>query len=333
MRVAINGFGRIGRCVARALFDKKSKDLELVAINDIGSFETILHLFKYDSVHGKFDGTVMLENTEAKISTSDYTAHVHMFNEQDPINLPWRNLAVDVVLECSGAFTNYDASYEHIKAGAKRVLISAPAKNVKKTVVFGVNHYDIHANDLVLSNASCTTNCLAPLAYVLHKNWKIEKGFMTTVHSYTPDQKLHDSPHKDLRRARAAGLSMVPTSTGAAKSIGLVIPELSDKLDGVAVRVPTANVSLLDLTVELQNKTSINEINEKFLEASAKSMKNIIEYSEEPLVSIDYNHNAHSACFIPDQTVVLGGNLCKIMAWYDNEWGFSNRMLDVACRL
>lgn len=315
MRIAINGFGRIGRCVARALIARNSPDIELVAINDLADIDTLKHLFKYDSIHGK--------------AASENLNQVIWSQEKSPLNLPWKQQNIDVVLECSGAFTSHDTAMQHITAGAKRVIVSAPCSNADKTIVYGVNHKTLTNQDLIISNASCTTNCLAPIAYVLNNLCGIEHGFMMTVHSYTQDQRLHDAPHKDLYRARAAALSMIPTTTGAAKAIGLVIPELSGKLEGMAVRVPTANVSLIDLTFTSVKPTSVDDINKCLQFAAKKDFAGIIEYVEDPLVSVDFNGNLHSASFVPDYTQVIDQHLCRVLAWYDNEWGFSNRMLDV----
>jgi glyceraldehyde 3-phosphate dehydrogenase len=316
MRIAINGFGRIGRCVTRALLKRNSRAIELVAINDLAEIDTLKHLFKYDSIHGK-----------AAITGLD---KVLWLQEKSPLNLPWKEQNIDVVLECSGAFTSHDAAMQHITAGAKRVIVSAPCSNADKTIVYGVNHKTLTDQDFIISNASCTTNCLAPIAYILNNLCGIERGFMMTVHAYTQDQRLHDAPHKDLYRARAAALSMIPTTTGAAKAIGLVIPELSGKLEGMAVRVPTANVSLIDLTFTSVKPTSANEINACLQSSAKKDFTGIIEYVEDPLVSADFNGNPHSASFVPDYTQVIDQHLCRVLAWYDNEWGFSNRMLDVA---
>lgn len=315
MRIAINGFGRIGRCVARALLKRNAPDIELVAINDLVDIGTLKHLFKYDSIHGRADATGLNQ--------------VVWLQEKSPLNLPWKEQNIDIVLECSGAFTSYDTAMQHITAGAKRVIVSAPCSNADKTIVYGVNHSTLTDQDLIISNASCTTNCLAPIAYVLNNLCGIEHGFMMTVHSYTQDQRLHDAPHKDLYRARAAALSMIPTTTGAAKAIGLVIPELSGKLEGMAVRVPTANVSLIDLTFTSKKPTTIEEINSNLNFASQTDFVGIIEYVQGPLVSIDFNGNQHSASFVPDYTQVIDQHLCRVLAWYDNEWGFSHRMLDV----
>lgn len=315
MRIAINGFGRIGRCVARSLLQRNSPDIELVAINDLADIQTLKHLFQYDSIHGKAD-----------IAKLD---RVIWLKEKSPLNLPWKEKNIDVVLECSGAFVTHDAAMQHVTAGAKRVIVSAPCSNADKTIVYGVNHKTLTDKDLIISNASCTTNCLAPIAYVLNNLCGIKSGFMMTVHAYTQDQRLHDAPHKDLYRARAAALSMIPTTTGAAKAIGLVIPELSGKLEGMAVRVPTANVSLIDLTFTSVKPTAVEQIN-SCLEAAAKTdFVGIIEYVKDPLVSVDFNGNPHSASFVPDYTQVIDQHLCRVLAWYDNERGFSNRMLDV----
>lgn len=318
MRIAINGFGRIGRCVARALLQRNLPNIELVAINDLANIHTLKHLFQYDSIHGKADLTKL--------------ERVVWSQEKSPLNLPWKVQDIDVVLECSGAFVTRDAAMQHITAGAKRVIVSAPCSNADKTIVYGVNHKTLTSQDLVISNASCTTNCLAPIAYVLNNLCGVKNGFMMTVHAYTQDQRLHDAPHKDLYRARAAALSMIPTTTGAAKAIGLVIPELSGKLEGMAVRVPTANVSLIDLTFTSVKPTTVEQINNCLKSAAQTDFASVIEYVENPLVSVDFNGNPHSASFVPDYTQVIDQHLCRVLAWYDNEWGFSNRMLDLcAC--
>lgn len=315
MRIAINGFGRIGRCIARTLIKRNAPDIELVAINDLADINTLKHLFQYDSIHGRADMTQL--------------DRVIWSQEKSPLNLPWNKLDIDIVLECSGAFTSHDTAMQHITAGAKRVIVSAPCSNADKTIVYGVNHKTLTDTDLIISNASCTTNCLAPIAYVLNNLCGIKSGFMMTVHAYTQDQRLHDAPHKDLYRARAAALSMIPTTTGAAKAIGLVIPELSGKLEGMAVRVPTANVSLIDLTFTSVKPTTVEKINSCLQSAAKTDFAGIIEYVEDPLVSVDFNGNPHSASFVPDYTQVIDQHLCRVLAWYDNEWGFSNRMLDV----
>ena len=326
IRVAINGFGRIGRLTYRAIHELKCDDIEVVAINNSGPVETHAHLLRYDSVHGNFPGEVKSSVKGIDIGRGE----VPFFADRNPINLPWKQLEVDIVLECTGAFNSTEKSMPHIKAGAKRVLLSAPGKPADKTIVYGVNHDQITKDDLVVSAASCTTNCLAPVAYVLHNAIGIDHGFMTTVHSYTGDQPTLDRHHKDVYRARSAAQSMIPTSTGAAKAVGLVMPELEGKLDGSAVRVPTPNVSLVDLKFVAKRETSEEEVNNAVREASKGALKGILDYDPEPKVSIDFNHNPASACFAPAQTKVMNSTMVQVMAWYDNEWGFSCRMTDVA---
>ncbi|MFZ5469744.1 MAG: type I glyceraldehyde-3-phosphate dehydrogenase [Myxococcota bacterium] len=326
IKFAINGFGRIGRCVLRAALSRK-EDIEIVAINDLDKPATLAHLFKYDSVHRTWPGKVTAAEKGIVIDGKEY----RIIAERDPSALPWKELGVDVVMECTGRFTDREGASKHLAAGAKKVLISAPAKGPDLTLAYGINHttYDPKKHHII-SNASCTTNCLAPVAKVLVDSFGIEKGLMTTVHSYTNDQRILDLVHEDLRRARAAALSMIPASTGAAKAIGEVIPQLKGKLHGLAVRVPTPNVSLVDLTVVLGKNATAEEINAAFKKAAGGALKGVLEYSEEPTVSIDYNDNPHSAIFDATNTHVIEGNLAKVMAWYDNEWGFSNRMVDVA---
>jgi glyceraldehyde 3-phosphate dehydrogenase len=328
-RLAINGFGRIGRSTLRAAIaqGKLGKAFQVVAINDIDSPKTMAHLLKYDSVHGTLPSRV--EHTDKSISVDGYEIQVSCI--KDPAQLPWKTSQVDLVLECSGRFTAREGSEKHLQAGAKKVLISSPAKNPDITLNFGINHakYDPQKHHIV-SNASCTTNCLAPVAKVLNDLAGIRAGLMTTIHSYTNDQRILDLPHEDLRRARAAALSMIPTSTGAAKSIGEVIPELKGKLNGLSVRVPTPNVSLVDLTCSMARKTSVEEINRAMKAAAEGPLKAILDYSEELTVSIDFNGNPASSTFDATNTSVLDGDLVKVMAWYDNEWGFSNRMVDLA---
>lgn len=326
IRVAINGFGRIGRLALRALHELDRNDIEIVAINNSGLVETHAHLLRYDSVHGPFPGSVIVG--EASIECG--RGPMEFISERDPSKLPWKRLDVDLVLECTGAFTTAAGARKHIEAGAKRVLISAPGKGVDRTVVYGVNHDTLTADDHIVSAASCTTNCLAPVAHVLHDAVGIDHGFMTTVHSYTGDQPTLDRNHKDVYRARAAAMSMIPTSTGAAKAVGLVLPELSGRLDGSAVRVPTPNVSLVDLKFRSERQTSVEEINAAMRAAARGPLEGIIAYDPEPKVSVDFNHNTHSACFAPAQTRVMNGAMVGVMAWYDNEWAFSIRMLDVA---
>jgi glyceraldehyde 3-phosphate dehydrogenase len=325
MRVAINGFGRIGRCILRAALARK-EPIEFVAINDLDAPATMAHLFKYDSVHRTFPGDVSA--TEKSMTVNGKT--IAFTAEKDPTKLPWKSLGVDLVLECTGRFADREGASHHLAAGAKKVIISAPAKGPDVTIALGVNDsiYDPGKHQ-ILSAASCTTNCLAPTAKVLLENFGIEKGLMTTIHSYTNDQRILDLTHKDLRRARAAGLSMIPTSTGAAKSIGEVIPALKGKMHGVSVRVPTPNVSLVDLTVVLGKKATREEINAAFAKAASGPLKNVLEYSEAETVSVDYNGNPHSAILDGTNTFVIDGNLAKVLAWYDNEWGFSNRMVDL----
>ena len=327
VKVAINGFGRIGRNVVRAIYESGRKDIDIVAINDLGPVETNAHLMRYDSVHGRFPKTVEVEGDTIHIEGGD---SFKVLAERDPKNLPWGDLGVDIVLECTGIFTAKEKASLHLEAGAKRVLVSAPASGADKTIVYGVNHDVLTADDLVVSNASCTTNCLAPVAYVLQKSFGIEKGYMTTIHAYTGDQPTLDTMHKDLHRARAAALSMIPTSTGAAKAVGLVLPELAGKLDGSAIRVPTPNVSVVDLKFIPSRDVTKDEVNAAVKAAAEGELKGILGYTEEPLVSIDFNHDPHSSTFQGDQTKVMEGNLVRILSWYDNEWGFSNRMADTA---
>jgi glyceraldehyde 3-phosphate dehydrogenase len=326
MRIAINGFGRIGRLVLRAICENRRPDIEIVAINDLGSIEDNAHLFKYDSVHGAFPGTV--EVTEEGFKINDHM--IKVLANPDPTTLPWKDLNIDVVMECSGRFTTREGAAKHLTAGAKKVLISAPAEGADLTVVYGVNDKMLKSDHLIVSNASCTTNCLAPVAHVLNKTVGIVHGFMTTIHSYTGDQVLVDTLHKDLRRARAAALSLIPASTGAAKAVGFVLPELKGKLDGTAVRVPTPNVSLIDLKFVAKRPTSKAEINEVIAEAAEGELKGILTINTEPLVSCDFNHNSASSIFDMTETHVIDGTFCRILSWYDNEWGFSNRMVDTA---
>jgi len=324
VKVAINGFGRIGRNVLRAIVESGRTDIEVVAINDLGPVETNAHLVRYDSVHGRFPGTVTVNGDTIDVGRGP----IKVTAVRDPKDLPWGY--VDIALECTGIFTDRDKAALHLQNGSKRVLVSAPASGADKTIVYGVNHDALTKDDLVVSNASCTTNCLSPVAYVLDKAIGIEKGFMTTIHSYTGDQPTLDTMHKDLYRARAAALSMIPTSTGAAKAVGLVLPELNGKLDGVAIRVPTPNVSVVDLTFIAKRATSVQEINDAIRSAADGELKGILGYTDEPLVSTDFNHDPHSSVFHMDQTKVMEGTMCRILTWYDNEWGFSNRMSDTA---
>jgi len=326
IRVAINGFGRIGRMVLRALCEKNRKNIQIVAINDLGSLASNAHLFKYDSVHGRFKGNIQI--TEDTIDVG--LGPIRVTAEPNPEKLPWATLNVDLVMECSGRFTKKEDAGKHLTAGAKRVLISAPAEGADLTVVYGVNHTQIKPEHKILSNASCTTNCLAPVAFVLHKEIGIERGYMTTIHSYTGDQRLVDTLHTDMHRARAACMSMIPSSTGAAKAVGLVLPELKGKLDGTAIRVPTANVSVVDFKFVPKRITTKEEINQAILRAAQGPLKGVLAAINEPLVSIDFNHDPHSSSFDLAQTQVIDGQFCRVLSWYDNEWGFSNRMCDVA---
>lgn len=326
IRVAINGFGRIGRNVLRAIAESGRTDISVVAINDIGSVETNAHLYRYDSVHGPFRGKVTVDGDSMDVGTGP----IKVTSERDPANLPWGELGVDIALECTGIFTARDKASAHLDAGAKRVLISAPGANADLTVVYGVNDDKLTADHTVVSNASCTTNCLAPVAKILQETCGIAQGYMTTVHAYTGDQCILDAPHKDMRRARAAGMSIIPTSTGAAKAVGLVLPELAGRLDGTAVRVPTPNVSMIDLKFLPERDTSVEAINEAMKAASEGSLKGVLDYVTEPLVSIDFNHNPASSSFDSTQTQIVGGKLARVLSWYDNEWGFSNRMCDTA---
>ena len=328
VKVAINGFGRIGRNVLRAIIESGRTDIEVVAINDLGPVETNAHLLRYDSVHGRFPAEVTVKDDTIDVGRGP----MQVTALRDPADLPWSD--VDVVLECTGIFTSKEKCQAHLENGSSRVLISAPGTNADKTIVYGVNHGSLTGDDIVVSNASCTTNCLTPVAKVLNDTVGIKRGFMTTVHSYTGDQPTLDTMHKDLYRARAAAMSMIPTSTGAAKAVGLVMPELNGKLDGVAIRVPTPNVSCVDLTFEAGRDTSIEEINEAMKSAAASGpLKGVLGVTDEKLVSQDFNHDPHSSIFATDQTKVMDGTMCRILTWYDNEWGFSNRMGDVAVEM
>ena len=326
VRVAINGFGRIGRNVVRAIYESGRKDIDVVAINDLGPVATNAHLLRYDSVHGRFPHAVTVEGDSISIGTDKFKVTAL----KDPSQLPWKELGVDIALECTGIFTAKDKASAHLMAGAKRVLVSAPADGADFTVVYGVNHDRLTKDHVVVSNASCTTNCLAPVAQVLHAAIGIDHGFMTTIHAYTGDQPTLDTMHKDLYRARAAAMSMIPTSTGAAKAIGLVIPELKGRLDGTSIRVPTPNVSVVDFKFVAKRATTVEEINTAIKAASEGRLKGILGYTLDPNVSIDFNHNPHSSTFHMDQTKVLEGTFVRILSWYDNEWGFSNRMSDTA---
>ena len=329
VKVAINGFGRIGRNILRSIIENKNHNIKVVGINDLGPIETNAHLLKYDSVHGILNRDVIINGSDLDVGTGP----IKVTSERNPENLPWKELDVDVVLECTGIFTSKEKAQQHITAGAKKVLISAPASGVDLTVVYGVNHKKITSEHQILSNASCTTNCLAPLAYVLNKSIGIENGFMTTIHSYTGDQPTLDTMHSDLYRARAAAANMIPTSTGAAKAVGLVLPELDGKLDGVAIRVPTQNVSVVDFKFNSRKETSIEEINEAIKIASENELKNILSFNDKKLVSSDFNHNPSSSIFHSDQTKVMNKKFVRILSWYDNEWGFSNRMCDTALEI
>ena len=328
VKIGINGFGRIGRNIFRALHERKDlSDIDIVAINDLGDANTNAHLLKYDTAHGKFNMSVEFDEKNLIVDGKK----IHAFSERIPENIPWKDSGVDIVLECTGIFTSKSLCSKHIEGGAKKVIISAPGKSdVDATIVFGVNHQTLDSSHKVISNASCTTNCLAPIAKVLNDEIGIEGGIMTTVHSYTNDQVLTDVYHSDLRRARSATQSMIPTKTGAAAAVGLVLPELQGLLDGFAIRVPTINVSFVDFTFSTKRKTSLNEINETIKHASDTNLKGVLGYNELPLVSIDFNHTVHSSIFDSTLTKVINGNQVKVCSWYDNEWGFSNRMLDVA---
>lgn len=326
-RLAINGFGRIGRNILRALIEQGRHDLQVVAINDLSSTENLAHLLKYDSVHGRYPGKISFTENSLNLGYGDIeVTSIRNLEDQN-----WADNQVDIVLECTGIFTARDAAAKHLKAGAKRVLISAPGKDADKTIVFGVNDDTLSSDDLIVSNASCTTNALAPIAKVLHETLGIENGFMTTVHAYTGDQPTLDAVHrKDFNRGRAAAMSMIPTSTGAAKAISLVIPELTGKLDGKAIRVPTPNVSVVDLVVTTNKAASVDVINDAFKKAAADVLNGVLQIVEDKTVSIDFNHDPHSSSVVLEETVVMGENMVRVLSWYDNEWGFSNRMLDTA---
>jgi glyceraldehyde 3-phosphate dehydrogenase len=326
VRVGINGFGRIGRLAMRAAMEEKRNDVEFVALNDLGDVKTNAHLLKYDSVHGTFPGEISSDGNSITVNGQK----VQVLAEPDPKKLPWKDLSVDIVYECTGRFADRDKAAVHLDAGAPRVLVSAPSKGADATIVYGVNHDILSGEQKVVSNASCTTNCLAPPVYVLDKAIGVERGYMTTIHAYTGDQRIVDTLHKDLRRARAAATSMIPTSTGAAKAVGLVLPHLKGKLDGSAMRVPTSNVSVVDLVFIAKKSTTPEEVNGLIEEASTGDLKGILAYNTEPLVSIDFNHDGHSSVFDATQTQVIDGTMVRIIAWYDNEWGFSHRMSDTA---
>ncbi len=326
VRVAINGFGRIGRNILRAIHESGRKDIDVVAINDLGPVETNAHLLRYDSVHGRFPREVKVDGDSISVGSEKFKVTA----VKDPSQLPWKELGVDIAMECTGIFTAKDKASAHLAAGAKRVLISAPGENSDLTVVYGVNHDKLTKDHIIVSNASCTTNCLAPVAQVLNDAVGIDKGFMTTIHAYTGDQPTLDTMHKDLYRARAAAMSMIPTSTGAAKAIGLVIPELKGRLDGTSIRVPVPNVSVVDFKFVAKRATSVEEINGAIKAAAEGRLKGILGFTLDPNVSIDFNHNPNSSTFHMDQTKVIDGTLVRILTWYDNEWGFSNRMGDTA---
>jgi glyceraldehyde 3-phosphate dehydrogenase len=326
VKVAINGFGRIGRLVLRAIIESGRKDIEVLGLNDLGPVETNAHLFRYDTVHGRFPGEVKTKGDQMDVGRG----FMKVTAERDPSKLPWKDLGVDIALECTGLFTAKDKASAHIAAGAKRVLISAPGTDVDLTVVYGVNHQKLEKSHTVVSNASCTTNCLAPVVHVLHNAFGIQHGYMTTIHAYTGDQPTLDTMHKDLYRARAAALNMIPTTTGAAKAIGLVIPDLKGKLDGTSIRVPTPNVSLVDFKFVPKKAVTKEAVNAAIIDAAKGPLKGILAANDQPLVSSDFNHNPHSSTFDLSQTQVIDGTFVRVMSWYDNEWGFSNRMGDTA---
>lgn len=323
-KIAINGFGRIGRLFMRALMEQKPKDIELVLLNDPGTLEANLHLLKYDSVHGRVDFDAKIDGDTFDVGLGP----IHKFATRNPAEVPLKDFDIDILVDCSGKFNDKESAQVHFDQGAKKVFLSAPGKGADVTVVYGVNHTDIKPEHKLISNASCTTNCIAPVSKVLHETVGIERGFMTTVHAFTGDQRMLDNSHKDLRRARAAGESLVPTSTGAAKAVGLVLPELAGKLDGTAIRVPIPNVSLVDLTFDAGKATSVEDINNAMIAASKGALKGVLATTDEPLVSIDFNHHPASAIFDLSQTQVIDGTFVRILAWYDNEWGFSCRMVD-----
>jgi glyceraldehyde 3-phosphate dehydrogenase len=326
IKIAINGFGRIGRLILRSIIEKNNKDISVIAINDLAPADTSAHLLKYDSIHGVMNNTVKLEESMLKIEGHS----IQMLSEKNPESLPWKKLGIDIVMECSGIFATKEKSLAHVKAGAKKVIISAPGTDVDATVVYGVNHNILNSDHVVISNASCTTNCLAPVIKVINDNFGFVKGYMTTIHAYTGDQKIIDTAHKDLRRARAGAVSMIPTSTGAARAVGLVIKEVAGKLDGCAIRVPTPNVSMIDLTFQSKKKVTTEDINNQFLNYSKGDLHGILGYNTENLVSVDFNHSPYSSIFDATQTQVIKDDFCRVVSWYDNEWGFSNRMVDVA---
>ena len=325
IKIGINGLGRIGRMVIRSLIESKNKNIEIKHINNRTNSETSCLLLKYDSVHGRFNANINFNEKNLIINKKK----ISFSQETELSKINWKKYGVDIVLECTGKYNSKEKSIQHIKNGAKKVIVSAPCKNADKTIVYGVNHKLINKNDLIISAASCTTNCLAPVAFVINKEFKIEKGFMTTIHSYTADQRLLDNSHKDPRRARSAGQSIVPTSTNASKTIGQIIPELKGKLEGLAIRVPTPNVSLVDFVFNSKNKLSVKKINDSFVKASSEELKNILDTTNEKLVSVDFNHNSNSAIVDLSLTNVVGSNMGKVSAWYDNEWGFASRMNDL----
>ena len=327
VRVGINGFGRIGRNILRAIIESNRSDISVVAINDLGPVKTNAHLLKFDTIHGRFPNKISTTKDTIDVGTGP----IRVTAKRKPEELPWND--IDIALECTGIFNEKEAAGKHLKNGSKRVLVSAPCTNADKTIVFGVNHQTLTKNDLVVSNASCTTNCLAPLAKVLHEKLGIKRGFMTTIHSYTGDQPTLDTTHSDLYRSRAAAMNMIPTSTGAARAVGLVIPELNGKLDGVSIRVPTPNVSVVDLTFESSKETSESEINSVIKNSALNELKGVLSYTEEKLVSLDFNHDPNSSIFAADQTKVIQKNMVRVLSWYDNEWGFSNRMSDTAVEI
>ncbi|MBL6762148.1 MAG: type I glyceraldehyde-3-phosphate dehydrogenase [PS1 clade bacterium] len=326
VNVAINGFGRIGRLVLRGIIESGRKDVNVVAINDLGSVEANAHMLQYDSVHGQLPAKVRATKTGINVNGKG----IKVIAERDPANLPWEKMGVDIALECTGLFTSQEDAGKHLTAGAKRVLVSAPASGADLTVVYGVNDKKLRKSHKIVSNASCTTNCLAPVAQVLDKTCGIARGYMTTIHAFTGDQRTVDTLHSDPRRARAASLSMIPTSTGAAKAVGLVLPELIGKLDGTAIRVPTPNVSMIDLVFEAKKKTTVEQINNAIIKAANGPLKGVLGVCDEPLVSIDFNHNPNSSTFDLTQTQIVGDRLVRVLSWYDNEWGFANRMSDTA---
>ena len=324
VKLAINGFGRIGRCVLRALLEAKNSDIEIIAINDLGSIETNAHLLQYDSVHGALSQEIHVSGDILTVGGK----RIRVTNDRDPSALPWAD--IDIALECTGIFTKREAAARHLQNGSSRVLVSAPATNADKTIVYGVNHDTLKSVDTIVSNASCTTNCLAPIAKVLDDTFGISTGYMTTIHSYTGDQPTLDTLHEDLYRARAAAMSMIPTSTGAAKAVGEVLPKLKGRLDGCAIRVPTPNVSAVDLCFSLERPATVDDVNAAFIKAASGDLRGILDASSAPLVSVDYNHNPHSSVVAMDQTRMTDAGMFRILSWYDNEWGFSNRMLDTA---